>query len=256
MKIRVLGAHNCEAGHFRFPCVLVDDCIALDAGGLTSSLSFSAQQELIALLLTHPHYDHIRDVPAMAMNLFLRDKSIDIYATQAVHETLISHLMDGKLYPNFFQQPPENPTLRFTAMEHGQTQKIGDYTITAVAVNHSLPATGFQITSPDGKSVFFTGDTGAGLAECWNHVTPGLLIIEVSMPDSHKSWATQTKHLTPGLLKQELASFRKSKKYLPHILTIHMNPQFEVQIKKELAIIARELRCSIRMGYEGVVIRF
>ncbi|MBI2830095.1 MAG: lactamase, partial [Chloroflexi bacterium] len=119
MKIRVLGAHNLESRDSKFASLLVDDCIALDAGGLTSSLSFSEQQELVAILLTHPHYDHIRDVPAVAMNLYVSGNIIDVFASRATYEMLATHLMDGKIYPNFFQQPPDSPILRFREMEHG-----------------------------------------------------------------------------------------------------------------------------------------
>ena len=84
---------------------MIDDVLAIDAGGLTSSLSFSAQQKLKAILLTHQHYDHIRDIPALAMNLFLSDATINIYSTLPVHDALATHLLDGELYPNFLEQP-------------------------------------------------------------------------------------------------------------------------------------------------------
>ncbi len=42
MNIRVLGAHNTESRTTRYMSLLVDGILALDAGGLTSSLSFNA----------------------------------------------------------------------------------------------------------------------------------------------------------------------------------------------------------------------
>jgi ribonuclease BN (tRNA processing enzyme) len=38
----------------------VDDVLALDAGGLTSSLALSEQLGLKAVLITHRHYDHVK----------------------------------------------------------------------------------------------------------------------------------------------------------------------------------------------------
>ena len=103
MNIKFLGAHNCESQNTKLLSLLVDDILTLDAGGLTSNLSFTAQQKLKAILLTHQHYDHIRVVPAIAMNFYLAGTTINIYSTLHVYETLTSHLLDGKLYPNSVQ---------------------------------------------------------------------------------------------------------------------------------------------------------
>ncbi|GAH21991.1 unnamed protein product [marine sediment metagenome] len=83
MNIQVLGAHNCESQNSKFISLLIDDILVIDAGGLTSSLSFAAQQKIKAILLTHQHYDHIRDVPAIAMNFYLCGATINIYSTQS-----------------------------------------------------------------------------------------------------------------------------------------------------------------------------
>ncbi len=71
MKVQFLGAHNCESLETRLVSLLVDDVLALEAGGLTSGLSFVAQLKLKGILLTHDHYDHIRDIPMLGMNLSL-----------------------------------------------------------------------------------------------------------------------------------------------------------------------------------------
>ena len=114
MDIQVLGAHNIESQNSKCVSILIDDVLAIDAGGLTSSLSFPAQQKLKAILLTHHHYDHIRDIPAIAMNLALRKTTINIYSTQVVYDVLSTHLLNGTLYPKFLERPPENPTVKFT----------------------------------------------------------------------------------------------------------------------------------------------
>ena len=61
MNIRILGAHNCETRTTGCICLIINDVLAIDAGELTSSLSMSEQQKLKAILLSHQHYDHIRD---------------------------------------------------------------------------------------------------------------------------------------------------------------------------------------------------
>ncbi len=252
MNIKLLGAHNCESQNTKLVSLLIDDSLVLDAGGLTSSLSFVTQQNLKAILLTHQHYDHIRDVPAIAMNFYLSGATINIYSTLPVCDALTAHLLGGKLYPNFLERPQGNPTIKFTVIEPHKTEQIEGYSILAVPVNHSVPTVGYQIASPNGKVVFYTGDTGPGLADCWEQVSPHLLIIEVTTPNRYEEFGKETGHLTPSLLKQELAIFRELKGYLPQVVLVHMNPGLEEEIEAEIAVVARDLTNSVTLGYEGM----
>jgi len=255
MNIRILGAHNCESQDSRFACLLIDDTLAIDAGGLTSSLSFPAQLKLKAILLTHQHYDHIKDVPVIAMNFYLSGATINIYSTSPVYDALTTYLLDGKLYPNFLERPPENPTIKFTTVEPLKTIQVEGYTILPVPVNHSAPAVGYQVTSPDCKTLFYTGDTGPGLNECWEYVSPQLLIVEATLPNRFEKWAREARHLTPALIKQELTAFQKAKGYLPQVVTVHMNPDLEEEIKAEISTVAEALNNEITLGYEGMQIQ-
>lgn len=256
VKIKFLGAHNRESKSTKLVSLLIDDYLALDAGGLTSSLSFPAQQKIKALLLTHQHYDHIRDVPALAMNFYLSGASINIYSIPPVGEALTRCLLDGQLYPNFLERPEGNPTIRFTLVEPLRAELIEGYHVFAVPVTHSVPTVGYQITSPESKVLFYAGDTGPGLAACWQQVSPQLLVIEVTAPDRYEAFGRQTGHLTPSLLKEELVAFRELKGYLPRVVTVHMNPALETEIKAEIAAVAEELNSSITLGYEGMQLAF
>jgi len=255
MNIQVLGAHNCESQNSKFVCLLIDDSLAIDAGGLTSSLSFSAQQKLRAILLTHQHYDHIRDIPALAMSFFLHEATINIYSTLPVYDALTTHLLNGKLYPKFLEQPQKNPAIKFTIIEPGRTEQIEGYNIMAIPVNHTDPTVGYQVTAPDGKSIFYTGDTGPGLSECWQQVSPQLLIIEVTAPDRYQEFAVRVGHLTPSLLKQELINFQELKGYLPQVVVVHMNPVLEKEIEAEIEAIARVLNNPVTLASEGMRLR-
>ncbi len=251
VKVKLLGAHNCESKDTKLVSLLIDDSLVLDAGALTSSLSFPEQQRLKAILLTHQHYDHIRDIPALGMNFYLAGAKIDIYSTSPVFNALSNHLFNGELYINFMERPPENPTIKFNLIEPYQVRRVGDYDILAVPVVHSVPTVGYQVTSPDGKVIFYTGDTGPGLADCWEKVSPQLLIIEVTSSNRFTEFGRQSGHLTPGLLKQELEHFHELKGYLPQVVTVHMSPGLEKEIEAEIAAVARELNSQITLGYEG-----
>ncbi len=252
MEIQILGAHNCESKTSKFVSLLIDDTLAIDAGGLTSSLSFDAQQKLKAVLLTHQHYDHVRDVPALAMNLLLWGSAVTVYSTQSVCDVVSSYLLDGKLYPRFLEQPEPRPTLRFVILEPHKPEQVGGYSILPVPVIHSTPAVGYQVTSPDGKVVFYTGDTGPGLTDCWQHVSPQLLIVEVTAPNRYEEFARQSGHLTPSLLDRELREFRELKGYLPRVVLVHMNPDLESEIAGEIAALSQALDSSITLAGEGM----
>jgi ribonuclease BN (tRNA processing enzyme) len=255
MNIRFLGAHNCESEKTRLISLLIDGTLAIDAGAITSSLSLEAQQKIKALLLTHQHYDHVRDIPPLAMNLFLHGASITIYSLPAVHDIVTTHLLDDEIYPNFHQRPQRNPTLRFNIIEPLKPELIDDYNVLPVPVSHSVPAVGYQVTSPDGKTVFYTGDTGPSLDSCWRYVSPQLLIIEVTASDKYREGAAESGHLSPSLLKEELISFQELKGYFPRVVAVHMSPALEEEIAAEIAAVERELDCSITMGYEGMELK-
>jgi len=252
MEIQILGAHNIESRDTRCISLLIDDVLAIDAGTLTSSLSFAAQQKLRAVLLTHQHYDHIRDIPVLGMNFYLHENTIDIYSTLPVREALSAHLLNDNLYPNFMEKPPEKPAIRFNMVEPGRTESIAGYTVLPVTVNHAVPTVGYQVASADGKKVFYTSDTGPGLDECWRQVSPDLLIIEVTALNKYDHFARESGHLNPAMLQPELESFRKLKGYLPQVVTVHMNPLDEKGIAEEIAVVDRALNTKIRLGHEGM----
>jgi len=173
MKIRFLGAHNCERQSQKMVSLLIDDVLAIDAGSITSSLPLAEQKKIKALLLTHQHYDHVRDIPGLAMSLFLGGGAIRVYSIQSALDALAKHFLNSEVYTDFRRKPEDKPTLSLAALEPNKAVTIEGYTVLAVPVKHGVPTMGYQVTSADGRSVFYTGDTGPGLAECWQRVNFG-----------------------------------------------------------------------------------
>jgi ribonuclease BN (tRNA processing enzyme) len=254
MNIQILGAHNIESRDSKCISLLIDGVLAIDAGALTSSLSHTEQQRLRAVLLTHQHYDHIRDIPVLGMNFYLHENTLEICGSKTTYEVLTTHLMDDVIYPDFITKPPERPTLRYKILEAGNKATVAGYTVLPVTVNHAVPGVGYQITSADGKKVFYTSDTGPGLAEVWRQTSPDLLIIEVTALNKYHDFALQSGHLTPALLQKELESYRKIHGNLPRIVLVHMNPLDEKGIKAEINQVEKSLEAKISFGYEGMQI--
>jgi ribonuclease BN (tRNA processing enzyme) len=255
MEINILGAHNIESKDTGLVTLLIDDALAIDAGALTSRLSINAQLKLKAILLTHQHYDHIRDIPIIGMNAFMHRKSLNVYGTRAVYDVLAAHFLNSAVYSNFLENPEGNPTIKYKILEPGSDETVGGYNVLPVPVKHSQPTVGFLVTSPQGDKMFYTSDTGPGLEEVWQQVEPQLLIIEVTASNKYEEAAIERKHLTPSLLGKELASFRGIRGYIPRVFTVHMNPAEDNQIAKELAETAAELKAEITPAREGMRIR-
>jgi ribonuclease BN (tRNA processing enzyme) len=250
MEIRVLGAHNSETTTTSCVSLIIDGRLALEAGGLTSRLTWEEQGKLDAIVITHNHLDHVRDIPTIALNFYRRSASIDIYSTAHVCASIKEHMLNKEMYPEFHIIPEKNPTVSFQELEPLGLQWIDGHAVLPVPVKHDGEAVGYLISDKKDKSVFFTGDTGPGLAECWEHVSPHLLIIDVTMSNELEDFARQTGHLTPRLLEEELTSFRDLKGYLPAVLAIHMDASQESDIRAELHDVEKHLRANINMAHE------
>jgi ribonuclease BN (tRNA processing enzyme) len=252
MNIRILGAHNCESQTTSCICFLIDNTLAIDAGGLTSNLSIPDQQKLEAILLTHQHYDHIRDVPGIALNLSLCGVSIKIYCTADVRAAIETHLLNGRVYPEFQKLPSTKPTISFKAIKPYEPEMVDGHSILAIPVNHSDTTVGYQVSDKQGKKIFYTADTGPGLSDCWKHISPHVLLVDVTLPNAYEKFAKETGHLTPNLLKQELIIFQEHQGYLPQVIAVHMDARLEPEIKDEIAAVARALNITITIAQEGM----
>lgn len=255
MEIRILGAHNIESSGTGFTTVLVDGILAVDAGSLTSQLSFEEQKKLKAVFLTHLHYDHMRDIPAIGMNMMLMKSSIDVYGAAPVRDALFTYLVNDDLYLDFTKKPADSPAMRTHTITPGIKESIAGYEVLPVSVMHAVPATGYQITSPDGKKVFVTSDTGPGLAETWKLISPDLLVTELTAPNKEEEFARKSGHLTPALLQQELESFKNIHNYLPKVVLMHINPFMENDIREELRAVEKALKVKLVIAHEGMNIK-
>jgi Cft2 family RNA processing exonuclease len=251
MIIRFLGTHNAESKDTRLVSFLIDEILAVDAGSLVSELTFPEQKKIKVILLSHGHYDHIRAVPAFAFNN--SDRTTRVMATPKTLEILSSHLIDGVVYPKFTSEASflQKATISLVPLEVFKSQKIEGHEVTALPVRHNLDGVGFQITSGDGKTLFYTGDTGPGLSSVWSKTSPQLIITDLTWPNSLGEAAKDAGHLCPQMLREELIEFRQVNGYLPKVAAIHTSPQHEPAIEKELSEVARSVGTAIEIAHEG-----
>jgi len=248
-----LGAHGIEARGARLTSLLIDEVLAIDVGGLTSALSLSQQRKIKTVLLSHHHFDHTRDLVTLGYNVASWQGQIEVYAPQHTLDVVIPCLLDGRMYVNFLEYPDkEKPSLSLRLAKPYRKETIGGYEVLPLPVKHSVPTLGYQVTSSEGKSLFYTGDTGPGISACWEYISPQLLITEVAGPNKLEDWLKGVGHLSAKLLKEELVQFKNLKGYLPRVIAIHMALLYEDEIREEVAQVAEELGADISLGYEDM----
>ncbi len=237
MKLRVLGCAGAELPDFRPPAFLLDDQLLLDAGTIGSVLNEEEQMKIHSIFITHTHLDHIRSIPALADNIIIRNQphSVAVHATDEVIAALQNNLFNNIIWPDFTKiLSAGNPVITLKTIVPYQAQMVNDYRITAIPVNHTVPTVGYQVQS-GGKTLVYTGDTGP-TEEIWKYCSGAdVLIVEVSFPDSMRSMALLTKHLTPSMLVEELAKIEVLPK---RILITHPKPQYFDRIFEEIGGIA------------------
>ncbi len=255
MKIQLLGAHNVETDTARLPGLLVDGVIALDAGGLTSCLSLEAQGKIRAVLLTHHHFDHTRDLVTLGMNNTIPPSTVDVYGLRETLEVVYLYLLDGKLYKDFTLAPADgSPRMQLKPVAPYQQLLIEGLMVMPVPVRHAVSAVGYAVASGAGNGIFYTGDTGPGLQECWERISPRVLFIEVTGLNRMEEAMLRLGHMTPALLAGELKQFRELKGYLPRVIVTHLPLQIEAELRAELEQAGKELGMEIEVGYEGLTI--
>ena len=254
MELRILGARQGESRNSHFASLLVDGILALDAGGLTSTLTLEEQAAIRAVLLTHHHFDHIKDLGTLGFNSFERGQ-LHICCTEVAREAIGETVTSDRIWIDFFTRPaPEKPTFLYSRVEPGQPFTVEGYRVNPIPVKHTIPAVGYELTAPAGGTILYTGDNGPGSAEAWASCTPDVLITETTYPNALAQLAGEHGHLAPTLLTEELRCYRRLRGFLPKVLIVHINPFFEGTIRSELDAVASEVGADITVAEEGTTI--
>lgn len=236
MKLRILGCSGGIGGrHLRTTSMLLDQDILIDAGTGVGDLSIAELSMIDHVFITHTHLDHIASLPLMLDAVADRRSSpLTVYGIEEVITILRNHMFNWAIWPDFSELPSiEKPFLRYQVIELNKPVKLGKRSITALPVEHTVPAVGYQINSGAG-SLVFSGDTGCCNA-FWRAVNRisnlKHLIIECAFSNREERLAVVSKHLCPNMLASELQK-------LEHNCEIHITHLKPGQIELTMEEIA------------------
>jgi len=236
MRLHVLGCHGGELPGCRSTCFLVDGVLALDAGALTATLQLSELARVDHIVLTHSHFDHVKDLPLLSdLVVGLRSSPVTIWASDACARTLRENLFNGRLWPDFTRIPSaEEPTFRLRSFAPGDSFQVGAFAVRSIPVEHPVESCGF-VVQRNGAALAISGDTGP-THQLWDVLnrTPNLkaLLLETSFPDELQELADRSGHLTPRTLRTELGKFQRNG---AEVLLYHLKPAFVAELKRQVA---------------------
>lgn len=236
MRLRILGCSGGELPRHKTTCFLVDDRLAIDAGALTASLSLEALLKVDDIVLTHSHFDHVKDVPLLADLLVgRRRRPVRVHASTECARTLRESVFNGRLWPDFTTIPDrKRPVLEIRPFDPRRAFRVGRYTFRPAPVCHPVESVGFVLS--DGKAeIAVSGDTGPTV-DFWKRVNAarrlGALLVELSFPNDLQGLADVSGHLTPNTLATELAKLDRNG--FP-VLLYHLKPAYVATLRREVA---------------------
>jgi 3',5'-cyclic-nucleotide phosphodiesterase len=237
VDLRVIGCHGGETPKHRTSAFIVDDRLAIDAGSLTSGMELKAQCALEAVLVSHPHLDHVRDLATIADNRSQNGAApLVVAGTKSTIAVLKKHFFNDLLWPDFTKIPSRRrPAIRYLELAREKPTAVSGYEVKAIAVNHTVDCCGFTIRSGR-QALAYSGDTGP-TDRLWEVLseTEGLkaLLMEVSFPNDEARLARVSGHHTPASLERDLKKLPSAKE-LPTLL-YHIKPSFQAKVERECA---------------------
>jgi ribonuclease BN (tRNA processing enzyme) len=255
MDLKVLGCHGGESPKHQCPAFLVDGRLCLDAGSITSMLTLKEQQKIEAVVVSHAHMDHVRDLAMLADTRTQQGgPPLVIASTPGTISVLKRHFFNDRLWPDFSRIPGAAPTVIFQPLKPGRATDVCGLSVRPVPVDHTVEAAALLVSDGSG-TLAYSGDTGPtdGLWEALKEEKNlQALIMEVAFPNEQNRLAHDSGHHTPESLEKELKKLGVKQRDVP-VLLFHIKPVFQRTVEKQLASIKARNNTILQIGDEYVL---
>jgi ribonuclease BN (tRNA processing enzyme) len=235
MRVQLLASSVQDPPHRQYvTSCLINGTVAIDAGCLGFYGSPQEQEAIRHVFLTHSHADHIASLPIFVENAWTPSLECPrIYGSPATLECIQRHIFNDVVWPDFVALSKQMPPfLDLYPLQAEEPVEAGGLRITPVPVNHLVPTLGFVVRD-EGCAVIIAGDSGP-TERLWEvaRETEGLraVFLEACFPNSMKSLAEASLHLTPEMFRHEVAKMPPGVK----VVAIHIKVRYREQVVREL----------------------
>jgi ribonuclease BN (tRNA processing enzyme) len=246
MRISILGCGGSKSNGSRPTAFLIDGKLLLDCGTATEVLSLKEFALIDHIVVSHAHIDHIGDLPFIANLAFdVRKDPIVLHGTKEALKDISAHIFNWRIWPDFPSIPnAKDAKLSYSTLRPQKRVVVGQYSILAIPVNHTVPTVGYLID--DGEiALAYTGDT-YNTELFWERIRGEkrlrAVIIESSFPNRLKEAAKTTRHLTPNLLEGEISKLKRDD---VEIYVSHIKPVFRKEVIDDLRKLSKRLPLNI-----------
>lgn len=251
--LRILGAYGGrDKGGVATTCLQVSKHIVIDAGNILETLGEEAIH-VDHIFFTHSHLDHLIDGAFLVDNFFAkRTKPLRFYGLEKTLNAIKEHIFNWKIWPDFSSLElvqTQAPAVEFVPIEPNKAYHVGEYTLTPILANHTVPCCGYAIQKGQ-NALFFTADTTdhEGL---WHYLNTALhvkaFIVDVSFPNALAAVAKASKHFCPQALAEGLKKLRRND-LLCYVY--HLKPAYVEHVREELSSLPI---CAILKGQEQIM---
>jgi ribonuclease BN (tRNA processing enzyme) len=235
MKIRILPSSVESSGEKQYlTTYLINKTVAIDAGCVGMYGDPKDQRRISHVLLTHCHADHISSLPIFLENVYREEEDcVILYGHPDVLQTLSRDVFNDRIWPDYRRFGSEDrPFVRLVDLEAEVAVHVEDLRITPVQVDHVVTTFGY-VVEDESSVVVFGADSGPTdriweIARGFGHLKAAF--IEATFPQELQELALRTGHLTPGLLKKEIAKLPEH----TSIIATHIRPKYQEKVIEEL----------------------